>query len=163
MVKKSTPKTPKIKLIGLAFAAIAVFGGGILFVGAASGWFNGQPEAAQIALDSEYLNGFEIKTLSKDDFNTLAKEQKSFVVLSYLPGCTAKILSFASKFAEKQQITIYYMNFGDLKNTALHEKVKYSPSVVIVSKGEVFDFLKSDSDEDIEKYNDYEALSGEEL
>ena len=158
MVKKSTPKTPKIKLIGLAFAALAVFGGGILFVGAASGWFNSREEPP-ITLDSEYLNGFEVKTLLKDDFDALVSEQKSFIILSYLPGCTAKILSFASKFAEAKQITIYYMDFSDLKSTSLHEKVKYSPSVVIVSKGQILDFLKSDSNDDVEKYNDYDAFS----
>lgn len=160
MAKKSTQKTPKIKLIGLAFAAIAVFGGGILFVGAASGWFNSKPEVvAPITLDDEYLNGFEVKTLSKDGYDALVKEQKTFLVISYLPGCTAQILSFASKFAEKQQITIYYMDFSDLKATTLHEKVKYSPSMIIISKGQILDFLKSDSDEDTEKYNNYEAFS----
>ena len=161
MVKKSTPKTPKIKLIGLAFAALAVFGGGILFVGAASGWFNNQPEelAIKIALDDEYLGGFEVRALDIATYNELVENKKSFVLVSYLPGCTAQIVEFASRFGRKQGITIYYMNFSDLKDTALHEKVKYSPSMIIIYKGQILDFLKSDSNEDIEKYNDYEAFS----
>lgn len=160
MVKKVNQKgkTSKAKLIGLALAAIAVFGGGILFVGAAAGWFN-QPAPAKITLDAEYLGNFEVRPLSIETFNNLIRDKKSFVVISYLPGCTAKMLSLASRFAEENQITIYYMNFSDLRNTTLHDKIKYSPTVAVISKGELVDFLDSNSNEDTKKYNDYDAFS----
>lgn len=158
-MKKTPQKTPKIKLVLLALAAVAVFGGSILFVGAASGWFSGQEIPVKVVLDPEYLGQYETKSLDKTTYESLVEAKKSFIIISYLPGCTAKILSFTSKFASENNITIYYMDFGTLKTTPLHDQVKYSPSVIIISKGEIADFLRSDKDEDTPKYNNYDDFS----
>ena len=48
--------------------------------------------------------------------------------------------------------------FSEMKETSLHDFVKYYPSVVIVGEGKVRVFLRADSDEDADKYNDFEVL-----
>ena len=45
--------------------------------------------------------------------------------------------------------------FSNIKESSLHEFVKYYPSVVLVSRGKPLEWLKADSDEDAEIYNNY--------
>ena len=158
-MKKAPKKTPKFKLVLLALAAVAVFGGSILFVGAASGWFSSKETPVKVVLDPEYIGNFEVKSLDKTTYESLVEAKKSFIILSYLPGCTAKLLSLTSDFASNNNITIYYMDFATLKTTPLHDQVKYSPSVIIIKEGEIADFLRSDKDEDTPKYNNYDDFS----
>jgi hypothetical protein len=53
---------------------------------------------------------------------------------------------------------VYRITFEDMKKTSLHEKVKYYPSVALISDGEVIGYLRADEDADADEYNDYEAF-----
>ena len=55
-------------------------------------------------------------------------------------------------------ILTYRMMFAEVKESSLHEQVKYYPSVAIVSRGKVMAYLRADSDEDVEIYNNYDAF-----
>jgi hypothetical protein len=55
-------------------------------------------------------------------------------------------------------ILAYRMMFEEVKESSLYTQVKYYPSVVVVSRGRVMAYLRADSDEDADKYNDYDAF-----
>ena len=46
----------------------------------------------------------------------------------------------------------------DVKESSLHEYIKFAPSVAIIRKGEVKAWLQADKDEDGEYFNSAEAL-----
>ena len=54
---------------------------------------------------------------------------------------------------------MYRMMFAEVKESSLHDQVKYYPSVVVVDKGRVRVWLRADSDEDAEMYNNYDVFN----
>jgi hypothetical protein len=50
------------------------------------------------------------------------------------------------------------MYWDEAKESSLHEKVKYTPSVALIHDGEIVDWLDADAKEDEPLYNDPEAL-----
>ena len=154
----SAEKKRQAGALGLIIALVVVLFGGLLFVGAVSGWFDN----SKVVLDAEYLckddcDG-EYLELSKEDYEKLIKDEKSFIVFIDQGGCkTADTLrSFMVDFARSKGIKVYKMMFEDEKETSLHDTVKYYPSVVMISNGKVVGYLRADSDEDAPMYNNYE-------
>lgn len=127
-------------------------------MGAVSGWFSDP----KIVLDKEYYrDDAEFMTLEEDEYESLIGAKKSFVVLIDQTGCTTAdtLRDYAKHYMEDSDIVMYKMMFEDVKNSSLHEKVKYYPSVAFVANGKVITFLRADSDEDADYYNDYEKFS----
>lgn len=152
MVKKR--QTNIIKLLVALF--VVVFGG-ILFVGAVSGWFN----RTKVKIDSEYyVDSPSFMEISGEEYGGLVNEKKSFLLFVDQNGCDVadRLRNYISDYAQEKGISVYRMMFQDLKNTSLYEKVKYYPSVVIFDRGRVKDFLEADNDEDAEMYSDYSAF-----
>ena len=56
----------------------------------------------------------------------------------------------------KRGIDIYKMMFKEVKESSLNDFVKYYPSVAIIEKGKVKTYLRADSDDDANVYNNYE-------
>ena len=148
------------QIFTLSLAAIAVIAGGVLFVGAASGWFDNS-EPVKVTLSSEYQNSAAptMLTVDTDEFNALIDEQKSFLGITYLPGCTANILTYLKDYATARQLNYIYYPWSLLRDTWLHDSIKYTPSVFIISNGKLVAFLAADSDADTEKYNSSEAFA----
>lgn len=143
-------KIKKSVVVGIAAILVVAFAG--TFVAAISnGWFNDK----KVSLESEYYGESRLIELNTPTYEELIASKKSFLVLTYLPGCTASLLSYADQFANEHQVTFYYYNFTELRESSLHDSVKYTPSVAVISEGRVVDFLKADSDEDIIYYNNY--------
>ena len=70
-------------------------------------------------------------------------------------GCKTadNLRGFVLDYAKEKGLKVYRLFFGDMKETSMHDKVKYYPSVVMVSKGRIVGFLRADSDEDAVVYN----------
>lgn len=142
---------------------------GVLFVGAASGWFDG---GKKVVLDAEYVCGTECDGeflegesgtgLKAREYEELIAAKKSFILLVDQGGCTTaeRLKGYMKDFAKEAGVKAYRMMFSEVKNSSLHEKVKYYPSAVVVSRGEVIGYLRADSDEDAKMYNDYEEFKG---
>lgn len=143
----------------LVLLAIVVLGA-VLFVGAVSGWFSD----IKVVLDAEYYCSEEcdgeLMELSGAEYEDLINEGKSFVLFVDQSGCLTadKLKQYMKNFANEAGIKAYQMMFADARQTSLHDYVKYYPSVVMVSRGKVVRFLRADSDEDSDMYNDYEAF-----
>lgn len=152
-------KLAKMKIWQLVLALVLVVAGVVLFVGAVGGWFS----EGRVVLDAEYYctecDG-ELMELTGEEYEKLVSEGKSFVVLVDQGGCTTaeRLKEYLKDYAKDKGFKAYRMMFSDVKKGSLHEYVKYYPSVVVVSSGKVRGYLRADSDDDTEMYNDYEAF-----
>ena len=145
-------------VMGLVIALVVVLAGGVLFVGAVSGWF----DDGKVYLSQEYYNKEEagLTELSVDDYNKKIDEKKSFVLFVDQTGCTTadKLRGYTENWAKEKGIKVEKMMFREVRELPLHESVKYYPSVVIISRGKPVAWLRADSDEDADAYNDYDAF-----
>ena len=150
----------KLKVWQLVLILAVVVLGGVLFVGAAAGWFSGvQP----IAVDAEYIctDDCELMELSAEQYEALVQEKGSFVVFVDQPGChTAdELRGFVKKWSAENGVRFYRMWFSDVKETTLYNNVRYYPSVAVVSRGKVVAWRRADADADAGAYNEYEVFS----
>ena len=156
----SAEKKKQMGVLGLIVSLVVVLFGGVLFVGAVSGWFDN----TKVSLDAEYVCkgdcGERIMPLTVDEYEGLVKAKKSFIVFVDQDGCTTadRLREYVTNYAAEVGIKVYRMMFAEVKGMTLGEKVKYYPSVALVSKGEVVGWLRADADEDAAAYNDYGAF-----
>ena len=148
---------PKKRIAYLILGLVMIVTGSILFALAVSGVF----DPSETELDAEYYcedtcEG-EFTELSKEDYEDLIKKKKSLVIFVDQSGCDGadRLRKFSSDYFSESGVKIYKMMFADLKETTLHEKVKYYPSLVVIRKGNVRAFLRADSDEDADAFNQY--------
>ncbi len=146
-------KVNKKVIFGIAAILTIAFLGTII-TGIASGWFN----TVKTELSSEYYHADAAFNLDSATYERLTREKKSFLVISYLPGCTAKLLQFVKDFSAEHDVAFLSYNFADLKGSSLYDTIKYSPSVAVVSEGRVVAHLDANSNDDVAKYNDYSVF-----
>ena len=147
----------QVGVLGLIVALVVALIGGVLFVGAASGWF----DDPKVELDTEYYSeGAEFMELTAGEYEGLVGAKKSFVVMVDQNGCTTadRLREYVAQYMTETGILAYRMMFSELKESSLHKFVKYYPSMVIIDKGVVRGYLSADSNEDAEAYNDYDMF-----
>ncbi len=165
--KDTRKKNKKLVLIAIAtLAALAVFG--FIFYRI----LDNKPVsvAEKIVLADEYKNTdgkqIEIAKQVEDDkvveyFEKLKDEKKDFVLYVSLPVCNgdaAKFKEYVLNFQHKNNISFYYLTSDYIKKTSVYETVKYYPSVIIFKDGKIVNYLKYDSDEDVEYYKSYNGF-----
>ena len=152
-------KKKQAGVLGLIVALVVVLFGSLLFMGLV-GWFG----EAKITLDAEYICSEECDgeymELTKDGYEELIEGKKSFIVFVDQDGCTTAdtLRKYMRDWAKDAGAKAYRMMFEEVKESSLHEYIKYYPSVVLVDKGKVRVYLRADSDEDAKMYNDYTEL-----
>ena len=150
-------KKKQLGVLGLIIALIVVLFGGLIFMGAVAGWF----DDPKVMIDEEYLNEQPVlKDAKPEDYNSFIDAKSSFIVFVDQDGCTTadRLRGYMNDYINEKGVTAYRMMFEDMKETSLHDFVKYYPSVAIINKGEVKYYLRADSDEDAEMYNDYNVF-----
>ena len=123
-------KKKRVSAAWLIAALAAVVLGGVIFVGAVSGWFSDK----RVVLDAEYYGESEMMGLSREEYDGLVEAKKSFVILVDQEGCTTadRLEGYAMNWAREKGVKVYKMMFADVKETSLHDVVKYYPSLVVV-------------------------------
>lgn len=151
-------KKQQAKILGLIIGLVAVLIGGLLFMGAVSGWFDDE----KIVLDKEYYSedNVDFLELGADKYEDLVKNKKSFIVFVDQNGCTTadRLREYITQYAKDNNIAVYRMMFSESKDSSLNEYVKYYPSVAFVDKGLPRRYLRADSDEDADIYNNYNSF-----
>lgn len=148
---------PKKRIAYLILGLVMIVTGSILFALAVSGAF----DPATTELDAEFYcdgvceGGFI--EIGKENYEDLIKEKRSFVLFVDQNGCDGadRLRKFSNDYFPESGVKVHKMMFSDLKETTLHEKVKYYPSLVVIRKGDVRAFLRADSDEDADAFNQY--------
>lgn len=154
-------KLAGLRVWQLLVLLVLVVGGAVLFVGAASGWFSG---GSAVTLDEEYYCGAECDggylDISGEEYEELASSEKSFMVFVDQGGCKTadRLRRFVKDWAAGAGVKVYRMMFGEVKKSSLGGSVKYYPSVAVVLRGKPVAWLRADSDEDAEAYNNYDAF-----
>ena len=146
-MKKST-KILTASLIGLAIITCSViFAVNIL-------------SEHKFRLDDEYYAESMEMNIKKDEYEKLISDKKSFIVLVDKPGCitTPGMRKNMSEFPEDTQFKYYRIMWDEAKESSLHEYVKFVPSVAIIYKGEVKEWLQADRDEDTKYFENADDL-----
>ena len=110
-------------------------------------------------LNDNYYQKSEIIKIEDHEYNDLVKSEESFVVFISALLCPAvtDFRDIVNEFSENNNLTIYEINFENLKETSLNKKIKFYPSVAIIKKGKIVRYLDADSKKDKECY---ESISG---
>ena len=165
-----TDKKSNKKLLIIAIAtlvALAVFG--FIFFKILGGAGKKVEVEESIVLDAEYKNtdGKMIELAKNEEdparfLDELAAEKKNFVVYVSLPICNgdaAKFKQFVLDFQRKENLSFVYITSDYIKDTFIYDTVKYFPSVIIVKEGKIINYLRYDSDEDVEYYKSYDGFA----
>lgn len=150
--KPINPKPNKVALVITGvFCATLFFGGFFLLQSSIPRKFK---------IESYLYGASEVIDIQKEDYEKLINEKKSFIVMVDKPECytTADMRARMANFPDDMQFKYYRIMWSQAKESSLHEKIKFVPSVAIVRNGIVVDFLDADSDEDTPKYNESQAL-----
>ena len=153
----SAEKKKQLGVLGLVVALVVVLVGGLVFVGAVSGWF----DDAKVEISAEYRGDISsVEDLSVEKYQKMIDAKKSFLLFVDQNDCVAaeRLRGFFDKFLEENKLAGFRMMFGEMKESSLHDYVKYYPSVVVIGDGQVKGYLKADSDEDADMYNEYDSF-----
>ena len=105
--------------------------------------------------DKYYNNGDYISVT-----NSELSDTETYLLYTYNNFCNLPIHceNIFKETMEKYKIDILSMPFDEFKNTTFHNKVKYAPSVLIISNGKLLAYLDANSDRDYEKYQNTEEF-----
>ena len=105
-------------------------------------------------LDDTYYGKNEFIDISSEELSKL--DNNSFVIFTYNNFCSFPLPcdKVFEEFMKKYNVAFLSIPFEDFKETSYYDEVKFGPSVILVHDGKIVDYLKADSDEDVEKYQD---------
>lgn len=103
--------------------------------------------------DKYYQDGAYID-ITIDEYNKI--KDTSFVLFTYNSFCqfSKPCDEIFEEVMKKNNISFLSMPFSDFRKTNLHDKVSFAPSVIIVKKGKIIAYLDSESDSDLDLYQD---------
>ena len=113
-------------------------------------------------LEDKYYGAANLTHLDKDRLQQLEASKESFATLIHTPGnCSAPIPfePLVKKFTKQNNLTLYEVNFRDIKGTKARECAKFSPSVVIYKEGNVITCLDAVNDEHLPYYMSVDGFS----
>ena len=108
----------------------------------------------KFSLENKYYNNKGLVSVSSDNVDELVNSKKSFILFTYNNYCNFSIPcdEVFESVSKSSNVEILKINFMDFKNTLLYKNVKYAPTVIIVNKGRIIDYLDANADEDIDLY-----------
>lgn len=120
----------------------------------------------KIYLDDEYYDNGSYIEITKEKLDELQNNKSSYLVFTYNSYCTFKVPcdNIFEEVMKKYNISIYSMPYELMKQTFIHDKVTYAPSIIIINKGNIVTFLDPEKDDDLNKYqdaNEFEKWLGE--
>lgn len=109
-------------------------------------------------LEEKYYNKGKFVSVSSNELENI--KQESFLLYIYNNFCNMAIPceNIFEEFMDKYDIDIVSIPFTDFKETSLYNSVRYAPSIIVIEKGKVLDYLDANSDDDLLKYQDVSEL-----
>lgn len=97
------------------------------------------------------------------DLYKLINSKETVAVFVYLPNCSscAKFLPIVKEFVDNNEIDMYSVSLRDIwyEDNPIKDKVSYTPSMFIFSKGKVLAYLDPGKDSDKQYYETTQGLS----
>lgn len=114
----------------------------------------------KFSLEDKYYNNSNFSEIDKEKLKELEDNSESFLVMVYTTGCFScmdfeKVLT---EFTKENNLTIFRININDIEGTKIEDKVKYTPSLAIYKKGNLYKYLDANSDKDTEYYKSTSSL-----
>ena len=111
-------------------------------------------------LDSKYYKGNEFIETTGVELDSLLGQENSMIVFTNNTYCIFEVPcdEVFKDFMKKYNIQIIYIPFEEFKNCNLYDYVKYAPSIVLVKKGRIVQYLDPNSDEDKDRFQDVKAF-----
>lgn len=112
----------------------------------------------KIYLSEEYYESHELIEVTKEELQE--KKNETYILYTYNSYCSFPIPcdSIFKEFMETYEISFLSIPFVGFKETSFYTEIKYAPSIIIIHKNKIVDYLDANSDEDIDKYQDVEEL-----
>jgi len=107
-------------------------------------------------LDEKYYNEGKFLDVSGSELANMVENKESFILFEYNYFCAFRVPCediFKEAFKDLK-IDVNQISYDEFKETKLHEKVKYAPSIILVKKGRVVKYLDASKDEDKVRYQD---------
>ena len=119
-----------------------------------------QNQSKIFSLESKYYNTGEKIEINISELEELISDKESFVVFVSQDMCLASsnFEVVINDFLEEYPITIYEINYSELKESDLGDFLEYYPSFVIYKNGKMVDFLDANADEDTDYYKTKEGF-----
>lgn len=123
----------------------------ILAIIVLTGCFN---QNSKFYLEDKYYQEGKYIEININDYKNI--ENEIFILFTYNSYCQFSVPCdqvFLTTM-RKYNISFLSMPYDEFKKTNLHDTVKYAPSVIIVKNGKIVTYLDSESDLDIDLYQD---------
>lgn len=119
-----------------------------------------QNQSKIFSLESKYYNTGEKIKINISELEELISDKESFVVFVSQDMCLASsnFEVVINDFLEEYPITIYEINYSELKESDLGDFLEHYPSFVIYKNGKMVDFLDANADEDTDYYKTKEGF-----
>ena len=119
-----------------------------------------QNQSKIFSLESKYYNTGEKIEINISELEELINDKESFVVFVSQDMCLASsnFEVVINDFLEEYPITIYEINYSELKESDLGDFLEHYPSFVIYKNGKMVDFLDANADEDTDYYKTTDGL-----
>lgn len=116
-------------------------------------------EITKVYLSDKYYKDSNFISLTADEISNLKDD--TYLLYTYNNYCTLEVPceSIFNSFMSLYNISIISIPFDEYKNTSFYKKVKYAPTVILISKGKIVTYLDADSDNDLDKYQDIIAFT----
>lgn len=119
-----------------------------------------QNQSKIFSLESKYYNTGEKIEINTSELEELINDKETFVVFVSQDMCLASsnFEVVINDFLEEYPITIYEINYSELKESDLGDFLEHYPSFVIYKNGKMVDFLDANADEDTDYYKTKEGF-----
>ena len=105
-------------------------------------------------LEDKYYQDSKYIDISLNEYSKI--KDTSYVLFTFNSYCqfSKPCDQVFKEVMEQYNISFLAMPYDRFKNTSLHDKVKYAPSIIIVKKGKIVAYLDAESNKDIDIYQD---------
>ena len=110
-------------------------------------------------LENKYYGSHEFIEIDNNEFNKI--KDGSYILYIYNNYCNLPIPchEIFEKYMKEKNIAFLKMKYEYFKETNLHKKVRFAPSIIIVKDGKIIDYLDAEKDEDLNKYQDLDEFT----
>ena len=115
---------------------------------------NDNKKEEKFYLDNQYYDSNEFIEIDLEEYEKIKNNTYVLYVFNNFCNLPIPCHDIFEQYMKEKNVAFLSMKYEDFKNIDLHDKVRFAPSVIIVKNGKIIDYLDSEKDEDLKKYQD---------